>query len=220
MTPRPGRPPIVVTILLFEGCDAMDVVGPYEVVLTASRLVVRAGKPPPLEVVTASIDGGAVMAYGGMGLVPSGGALASCEHDVLVVPGLIDLDAALGDEALVAAVAAASRAAAVTASVCTGAFLLHAAGVLADRPATTHFDDVGLLAARRGPTARTRSDVRWVDDGSVVTSGGLSSGIAMALHLVGRLVGPDLADATARQLDYVWTDRRDEPTGGGAPALG
>lgn len=200
-----------VAILLFQGCDAMDVVGPYEVFLTASRLAGRAGEATPFTVATVSLDGRAVTAYGGLGLVPDGGALGAVDHDVLVVPGLIDLDAGLGDDALVAGIAQASRRVAVTTSVCTGSFLLHAAGVLGDRPATTHFEDVALLAGRRGPSAVTPADVRWVDDGSVVTSGGLSSGIAMALHLVERMASMALATATARQLDYIWAAQREAP---------
>lgn len=196
-----------VTILLFEGCDAMDVVGPYEVLVTASRLAVRDGNPPPFDVRTASVDGEPVTAYGGLGLVPSG-RLVGRNPDVLIVPGTIDLDAALANEAVIAAVAEVGAVADITASVCTGAFLLHAAGLLADRPATTHFEDVALLAARRGPQVDTRDDVRWVDDGDVVTAGGLSSGIAMALHLVQRLAGEPLAQQTAKNLDYVWTRDR------------
>ena len=94
------------------------------------------------------------------------------------------------------------------AAVCTGAFLLEAAGLLGDRPATTHWEDVALLAERRDGRGETRDDVRWVDTGDVLTAGGISSGIAMALHLVEQTGGRDLAEATARQIDYVWTETR------------
>jgi len=62
--------------------------------------------------------------------------------------------------------------------------------------------------AKRVESAAPRDTVRWVDDGAVVTSGGLSSGIAMSLHLVERYSGRALAEATARQIDYVWTEQR------------
>ncbi|MEE8601551.1 DJ-1/PfpI family protein [Euzebya tangerina] len=199
---------VTIGILLFDGCDVMDVTGPYEVFLTAERLAGREGRGGLFEVRTLSADGQAVVGYGGLGLVPSHGDVPSADDlDVLVVPGLIDLDAALADQPFVDAIRAASAAAGVTASVCTGTFLLSAAGVLGDLPVTTHWEDAADLAARRDGGA-VRDDVRWVDSGAVVTSGGLSSGIAMALHLVNRFADRELAEATARQLDYVWTESR------------
>lgn len=91
----------------------------------------------------------------------------------------------------------------MTTSVCTGAFLLAAAGLLDGRQWTTHWEDIDLLAGRLGPEGAVRG-VRWVDAGAVVTSGGLTSGISMALHVVDRLAGRELAERTARQLDYPW----------------
>jgi transcriptional regulator GlxA family with amidase domain len=198
-----------VGLLLFEGVDLLDVGGPYEVFLTASRLAGRDGAPPPFTVSTVAggrpAATGAPAAYGGLGLVPSAGpAGAAGPLDVLVVPGTVDLDAALADDALVADVARLAATATVTASVCTGAFLLAAAGLLDGRPWTTHWEDVDLLAARLGPGG-ARRDVRWVDDGDVVTAAGLASGLAMALHLVDRLAGRELATRTARQLDHPWS---------------
>lgn len=194
-------------LLLYEGVDLLDVGGPYEVFLTASRLVRRAGGDPPFEVVTISPTGEPVTAYGGLGLVPQAGAAGCGRLDVLVVPGTVDVDAATGDRALVTAVGQLDATSQLTASVCTGAFLLAAAGLLEDKPWTTHWEDIDLLADRLGPDGSVRG-VRWVDAGDVVTAGGLSSGIAMALHLVDRLAGRDLAQRTARQLDYDW---RPEP---------
>lgn len=190
-------------LLLFEGVDLLDVGGPYEVFLTASRLVARDGGEPPFEVVTLTADGGPVTAYGGLGLRPQRAVADSGPLDVVVVPGTIDVDAAVGDERLLAAIDGLAGATDLTASVCTGAFLLAAAGVLDGRPWTTHWEDVDLLAERIGERGAVR-DVRWVDAGEVVTAGGLSSGIAMALHLVDRFAGRELAERTARQLDYDW----------------
>lgn len=190
-------------LLLFEGVDLLDVGGPYEVFLTASRLVARDGGEPPFEVVTLTADGGPVTAYGGLGLRPQAAVANSGPLDVVVVPGTIDVDAAVGDERLLAAIDGLAGATDLTASVCTGAFLLAAAGVLDGRPWTTHWEDVDLLAERIGERGAVR-DVRWVDADEVVTAGGLSSGIAMALHLVDRFAGRELAERTARQLDYDW----------------
>ncbi len=195
-------------LLLFTGCDVMDVTGPYEVLLTANRLTQRDGDEAPFDVRTVTLDGAPVTAYGGLGLAPSHGRLADVESlDLLVVPGLIDLDAGVGDEVLVGAVATAGARAGLVTSVCTGAFLLDAAGLLGDREATTHWEDAALLAERRA-AGSTRDDLRWVDAGDVVTAGGLADGIHMALHLVERFTSRELAERTARQLDVVWLERR------------
>jgi transcriptional regulator GlxA family with amidase domain len=95
----------------------------------------------------------------------------------------------------------------LTASVCTGAFLLAKAGVLDGRAATTHWEDVDDLKAMF-PGLDVRTGVRWVDEGPVVSSAGISAGIDMSLHLVERLAGRALAERTARQLDFDWTENR------------
>lgn len=201
-----------ITLLLFEACDVMDTGGPYEVFLTANRLAVRRGDAAPFEVRTVTPDGRAVTAYGGLGLTPSHGALDPADPgDVVIVPGLIDIEAGVGDAPLTRAIADAAAGSVVMASVCTGSFLLHAAGVLGDHAATTHWEDAADLDRRRrdaGSSGATRDDVRWVDDGEVVTGGALTNGIAMALHLVARFADRGLAEATARQLDFPWVEHR------------
>ena len=123
--------------------------------------------------------------------------------DLVVIPGTIDIDGVLAQPAILAAVEALARRAAVVTSVCTGAFLLARVGLLEGRPATTHWEDAALLeqTGRTGPVAR---EARWVDDGDVVTSGGLASGIHMALHLVARDYGVEHALRTARQICVTW----------------
>jgi transcriptional regulator GlxA family with amidase domain len=197
-------------LLLYEGVDVIDTGGPYEVFLTASRLAKRAGDDPPFDVVTLTPDGNPVTAYGGLGLIPQAAASdPDLALDAVLVPGTIDIDAAAGDRELMAAVRTLTAGATLTTSVCTGAFLLAEAGLLAGRPWTTHWEDVDDLAARLGspgrPDGGARRGVRWVDDGEVVTSAGLASGIAMALHLVDRFAGRELAERTAGQLDHPWS---------------
>lgn len=186
-------------LLAFEGCDGMDLIGPYEVLLTANRLLERRGDEPAFEVLV--IGEHEVGLYGGLRVVPTTSVADAGRLDVLLVPGAIDLDAATPDEA-VRDLAARSD---VVTSVCTGSFFLQRVGLVGDRPVTTHWEDVDLLAATG---AEVRDDVRWVDSGSLVTSGGISSGIAMTLHLVERYADRELAEATARQVDYVWTEHR------------
>jgi transcriptional regulator GlxA family with amidase domain len=191
-------------IVVFEQVDLLDVGGPYEVLLTASRLVERDGGEPPFEVLTLGLSREPVEAYGGLRLSPQAMLAEAGRLDVLVVPGAVRVDEVLADTRLVEAVGAAARDASVVASVCTGAFVLQSLGFLDGRPWTTHWEDVEDLEARTGRAGAGQAWVRWVDAGEVVTAGGLSSGIAMALHLVDRFAGRDLALRTARQIEYNW----------------
>ena len=142
-------------------------------------------------------------AYGGVGLVPDGMLDPTSALDVLVVPGAIAIGDVVDDRALIDAIRDAMDRVDIMASVCTGAFLLGEAGLLEGRRWTTHFEDLDILADSIGGHGATR-DVQWVDTGAVVTAGGLSAGIGMALHLVERLVDRELAVATARQIEYAW----------------
>jgi transcriptional regulator GlxA family with amidase domain len=191
-----------VAILVFDEVDLLDVGGPYEVFLTASRLEARRGRPAPFEVAVAGVTGDRVVSYGGMGLVPTHRVADVGPIEVAVIPGAVAIDRVAAGEATARAVSTLAEAASIATSVCTGTFLLGDAGLLRDRPWTTHWEDVEALTRRLGSGHGTVA--RWVDSGEVVTAGGLSSGIAMALHLVERLAGRDLAVATARQIDYLW----------------
>lgn len=188
--------------MVFEQVDLLDVGGPYEVFLTASRLVERDGGEPPFEVLTVGLTGEPVASYGGLRLTPQATLADAGRLDLLVVPGAVRIDDVVADSELVGAVRGAAESAGTVASVCTGAFVLGAIGLLEGRAWTTHWEDVEDLAGRVGGTGQAW--VRWVDAGEVVTAGGLSSGIAMALHLVDRFAGRELALRTARQIEYEW----------------
>lgn len=194
---------MLVGIFLYPNVDLLDSGGPYEVFLTASRLVARDGDPPLFTVATITEDGKAVTAYGGLVLEPSMSVAEVEDLDVVIVPGTTDMTGPLADPGLIATVQELRDKARITASVCTGAFILGSAGILEGRSWTTHWEDVDTLADSLGPETARRK-VRWVDEGDVVTAGGLSSGIAMALHLVDRLAGRSLAERTARQIEYDW----------------
>ncbi len=192
-----------VGILVFDGFDVIDAGGPYEVFLTASRLAERDGGAPTFTVELLSPDGSDVVAYGGMTLTALANASEAEPFDVTVIPGTIEVSKALADPTIGTAVSALAREGTLTTSVCTGAFLLAEQGILDGLPATTHWEDVEALRATG--VADARAGVRWVDAGDVVTGGGLTSGIHMALHVVARLAGTPMAERTARQLDLDWT---------------
>ncbi len=204
-----------IVILVFEEVDLLDVGGPYEVFLTADRIQNRTSGESIFEVIVASPDGAPVTSYGGMGLVPQRSVDEIDHADVIVIPGAIAIETVCATESVRAAVAALIERSTIATSVCTGAFLLADQGVLAGRPWTTHFEDVDDLAVRSGSNDG-RALVRWVDTGDVVTAGGLSSGIAMSLHMVERLADRELAVATARQIEYEWDPDAGVTAAGGA----
>lgn len=192
------------TLVVFDGMDLLDAGGPYEVLLTASRLLERDGHAQALRLQAAGLGSGLVHAYGGLGVESSVALSEVAETDVLVVPGAIDTSVLTDNHELLAQVARLAGTATLTLSVCTGSFLLGAAGLLDDRPWTTHHEDMGALA-RLLTADRAVSGSRWVDSGNIVTAAGLSSGIAGALHVVERLFGRELAQRTAKQIEYDWS---------------
>jgi transcriptional regulator GlxA family with amidase domain len=108
-------------------------------------------------------------------------------------------------------IAAQHRAGALTTSVCTGAFLLGAVGLLDGKRATTHWLVTEQLRQQR-PGAEVMNDVRVVDEGQIVTSAGVSAGIDMALHVVARLHGAEIARRTARFMEYDWAVAGEQPS--------
>ena len=91
----------------------------------------------------------------------------------------------------------------MTASVCIGAFLLAKTGLFDGKTVTTHWEDLDDLRAQF-PGLAVRGGTRWIDEGTIATSAGISDGIDLSLHLVERLEGEELAVRTARQMDYAW----------------
>lgn len=191
-------------LLMFDEVELLDFAGPYEVFTTANRMAVRGGLAAPFDLVTASPDGRPATARAGLVLQPDGALADAPPVDVLLVPGGV-VDRLLDDAALLAELRCRAAQAQITASICTGAFVLGQAGVLHDAEATTHWEDAEDLA-RRYPSLRVQPERRWVDNGRIVTSAGIAAGIDMSLHLVARLVDVELAQRTARQLDVPWSD--------------
>ena len=192
-------------IFLFDGMEVLDFAGPFEVFTTASRLHLRdhPAEAPLFNVVTVGHGGRPVAARGGLTVVPGLATGDDLAVDILIVPGGV-VDAELGRDETRAWIRSTADRCEVVASVCTGAFLLADAGVLREARATTHWEDLESLKAMF-PDLEVLRDVRWVDNGKVVTSGGISAGIDMSLHLVGRLEGDDLANRTARQMEFDWS---------------
>jgi len=198
--------PIGVAILAFDDVEALDLAGPYEVFTTASRMHGRAASAPgePLfEVACVARSTAAVRMRAGLRILPERSFEDPIDADLLIVPGGV-VDAALDCPQTLDWIARAGARASISASVCTGAFLLAASGVLRDQRVTTHWEDLQDLQSRF-PRLDVVSGPRWIDTGPIVSSAGISAGIDMSLHLVARLAGEALALRTARQMDFAWT---------------
>jgi transcriptional regulator GlxA family with amidase domain len=195
-----------VGIYVFDEVEVLDFAGPFEVFSTASRILGRAqpGAEPPFEVFTVGASQRAATARGGLVVQPRYSFADHPKIDVLLVPGGV-VAAELERPRVIAWVATRAATAELAASVCTGAFLLARAGLLKGKAATTHWEDAADLRAT-APSTRVVQGVRWVEDGAVITSAGISAGLDMSLHIVARLAGQDLAVRTARQMDYEWRD--------------
>ena len=185
-----------VGVFVFDGVEELDAVGPFEVLAAWAQH--SALRP---EVVTLSADGSGVRCAKGLCLVPDTSAAAVGPLHVLVHPGGRGTRPLAVDADHLAWVRGMRASTPLMASVCTGALVYAAAGLLAGRPATTHWAAFDELLAL-DPSVLVDDEARFVDDGDVVTSAGVSAGIDMALHLVARLESGDAAREVRRQIQY------------------
>jgi transcriptional regulator GlxA family with amidase domain len=200
-----------VAVVLFEGFTVLDVYGPVQA-FASVRLPRPDGSWHRLfEIVTIAEKAGPVKSGEGPTTHADYAFVDAPAYDVLLVPGGFGTRKAVNNTALLLALTAASRAATVTTTVCTGSALLARTGLMDNRPATSNkvaWDWV----VQQGPRVRWQRQARWVDDGDLVTSSGVSAGIDMALSVVARLHGRDMARQAARFMEYVWhEDPRDDP---------
>jgi transcriptional regulator GlxA family with amidase domain len=195
--PQPAGRQVV--ILAYQGVNLLDVAGPAQVFTSATALA-RDGGPPPYGVSVVAKPGGATPTSTGVAIVA--GALdevAAQPIDTLIVAGGPGIQALRRDPEVVAWLAARAAGARRTCSVCTGAFLLAAAGLLDGRRATTHWRHAGALQSAY-PKVRVEPDPIWVQDGALWTSAGVSAGIDLALALVEADLGHAVALEVARHL--------------------
>jgi transcriptional regulator GlxA family with amidase domain len=184
-------------IWLFDDVEELDAVGPWEVLAAWCTFWPDDG----WRVTTFSLDGRTVTGAKGLRIEPHHAAADVGELAVVLHPGGQGTRPLLRDPEHLDRVRGWAAAAEITTSVCTGSLVYAAAGLLAGRPATTHWGSLELLA-ELDPTIEVRPDDRFVDDGDIVTSAGVSAGIDMALALVGRLVSPERAAEVRRYIQY------------------
>jgi transcriptional regulator GlxA family with amidase domain len=180
-------------ILVFDGLEELDAVGPWEVLAAWTRQWPDDG--------WSVTDGGLIRCAKGLVLQAEHAWADAPPLDVLIQPGGMGTRPQLVDETYLAWVRARRADTPLLASVCTGSLVYAAAGLLKGRPATTHWASLDRLR-ELDPSIEVRPDDRYVDDGDMVTAAGISAGIDMALHLVDRLAGTDRAREVRRYIQY------------------
>lgn len=195
----PPSAPAVVEILAFPSVQLLDVAGPLQVFTSANDIVVRAGGSPPYAPRVVARGGEAVTASAGLKLAAGPLTRVAAALDTLLVAGGPGAEAAAADAMLVGWLRRRARHARRVASVCTGAFVLAASGVLDGRRVATHWSFCTELA-RRYPEVRVEPDPIFVRDGAVWTSAGVTAGIDLALALVEQDLGRAIALDVARYL--------------------
>jgi transcriptional regulator GlxA family with amidase domain len=194
-----------VGILIFDGVEVLDFCGPFEVFSVARRAGGTLGEEERLfDVRIVAEERRLIECTGGLLVQPHLALLdgdGEARFDILVVPGGRGTRKERLNERLLDWIAAQDAAGELTTSVCTGAFLLAERGLLDGKRATTHWASVEWMT-NQYPRVQMLADARVVDEGHIVTSAGVSAGIDMALHVVGRLHGEETAAQTARNMEY------------------
>ncbi|MCZ6874744.1 MAG: DJ-1/PfpI family protein [bacterium] len=194
-----------VAVALFEGFTVLDMYGPVQA-FASCRVPTPDGSFKRLfEIFTIAARAGEVRSGEGPASVAEYSFADMPSYDILLIPGGFGTRAAVANAPYLDQLATASQNAATTATVCTGSALLARTGLLDHRPATSNklaWDWV----LQQGPQVQWVRQARWVDDGDIITSSGVSAGIDMALSLIARLLGREMALTSARNMEYIWNE--------------
>ena len=186
-----------IAVALFEDAEELDFAGPWEVLAAWATQWPDDG----VEVFTVAATAEPVRCAKGMRVVPDHTWASAPAIDVLGYPGGRGSRRELADAEVLERLRGLRGEGTLMTSVCTGALVFAAAGLLRDRPATTWWGSLETLA-ELDPTIEVRADDRFVDSGEVVTAAGVSAGIDMALHLVARLHSVERAREVRRYIQY------------------
>lgn len=186
-----------VAILIFDEVEVLDFCGPFEVFGVTGR----SQEDAPFNVYTVAESMEPVLARNGLSVNPRY-TIADCPPpDLLVIPGGFGARKQMHNPVVIEWIKRCAGPAELVLSVCTGALLLANAGLLDGLAATTHHGAFDLLRAA-APRTEVREGERFVDNGKLITSAGISAGIDMSLHVVARLLGEKVARETAERMEY------------------
>lgn len=186
-----------IALVCFDGMEELDLVGPWEVL----RMWQLSYPGDDVDVFTVSLGEETVTCAKGMRIVTDRPVADMGDVDVILFPGGRGTRALINDQPTLDLVTARAEAGTLMTSVCTGSLVYAAAGLLAGRPATTHWGSLDLLQSL-DETIEVKPDDRFVDSGEVITASGVSAGIDMALHLVARLHSVGRAREVRRDIQY------------------
>jgi transcriptional regulator GlxA family with amidase domain len=187
-----------VGILIFEGVELLDFCGPYE----AFTAVARNADTKLFNTFTVAEQDGPVASAAGTRFLPDHTFENAPAIDILVVPGGMGTRREIDNPVVIDWIRSVAGEAELTTSVCTGSFLIAKAGSLGDgSKATTHWGSVEHMR-EMFPGVEVLENVRFVDDGAVISSAGVSAGIDMSLHVIERLAGVEAAESSARLMEY------------------
>ena len=188
-----------VGIIVFDDAEVLDVMGPYEVFSVAGRI----SEPSEFRVVliSDSEEKSATLRHG-LRILTDRNIYEDQEFDLIIVSGGITTNAEQNKKLLEFLVKSKARGT-IIASICTGAFILAEAGLLGKNKVTTHWEDQKELQ-NRFPDLTVIPNQRWVESEGIFTSGGISAGMDLSLHLVEVLSDRALALRTAKQMEYNW----------------
>jgi transcriptional regulator GlxA family with amidase domain len=183
-------------IVLFPNFEDLDAIGPREALTMMAK-----GSGGEWEVVLISEDGGPVTSFLGTRYMVDHSFENCPALDVILVPGGLGTRTEMSNAAMTGFVRERGEAAEWVTSVCTGAMLLHRAGFLEGRRATTHWGAIVELQNLGGGTTVV-GDERWVRDDNVITAAGVSAGIDMSLYLISLLKDPATAQRVQQMMEY------------------
>ncbi|UOQ50184.1 DJ-1/PfpI family protein [Gracilibacillus caseinilyticus] len=186
-----------VGIFLFNDVEVLDFAGPFEVF----SVTYDNNGEKPFDVKTVSETGEMVQARNGLRILPDYHFENAPEFDILVIPGGSGTREIEHNQKVIHWIQQQMQSVTLMTSVCTGAFLLAKAGLLTKRKCTTHWGSLERLQ-KEYPAIDVKSEVKFVDEGNIITSAGISAGINMSFHVLQRLVGKETANATAHRMEY------------------
>ncbi len=186
-----------VAIVLFNEVEVLDFAGPFEVFSLAEK-----DGEKLFNVVTVTENGERITARNGLKVTPDFSFESLPKTDILIVPGGYGArEIEINNPIMIDFIRGRSESVEIMASVCTGSFLLAKAGLTNGLEITTHHASYDRLE-REYPQSKVIRDVKFVDQGAVITSGGISAGINMSFHLLEKLFGVDVARHTAKIMEY------------------
>lgn len=195
-----------VGIVVFDDVEVLDACGPFEV-FSVTRALGPTGEEtatPLFQPLMIAQEARTISCVGGLQIVPQAPFADHPPLDILLIPGGHGArHVQQYNPVLLDWMEAQQSQVEILASVCTGAFVLAQRGLLDGRRATTHWTRIETFRTQF-PNVTVLSDVRYVDEGTILTSAGISAGIDMSLHIVARLHGNEVAAATARRMEYEW----------------